>query len=71
MGIPDELNGLLNEATDWEYAWDLDPDESRQRIVAEAEELLAVMTLGTLDKQPDPDHVMTSDDEEIVPCTEG
>jgi hypothetical protein len=64
LGHPDELNSLLNEATDWEYSWEIDYDESRRQIVTYAQELLEVMTLDTLDKERDPNSVMTLDDDE-------
>ena len=70
LGDPEELNALLDEATDWAYAWGLDEEESRQEIIEHARELLVVMTLDTLDKQPGPDRMMTLDDEGSTPCTQ-
>ena len=63
LGHPDELNGLLDEATDWEYVHELDPEEIRQRIVTEAQRLLEVVTIETLDQEPDPDRFLDLDDE--------
>jgi hypothetical protein len=49
LGHPDALNGMLNHATDLEYAHDLDPDEIRELIVVEAQRLVEVVTIETLD----------------------
>jgi hypothetical protein len=70
LGDPEELNGLLNEATDWKFSWEINYDESRRRIVEYARKLLASMTLDTLDKQPDPDRFMTFDDDAVEPGAE-
>ncbi|ABS03860.1 hypothetical protein [Kineococcus radiotolerans] len=70
LGDPEELNGLLNEATDWEYSWEIDHDQSRRQIIEYAHELLSSMTLDTLDKRPDPDRFMTLDDEASTPSVQ-
>ncbi|WP_380176052.1 hypothetical protein ACFEMC_10365 [Kineococcus sp. DHX-1] len=48
LGYPDQLGVFVNEATDWEYAWELDTEESRQNILQAAQTLLATMTTDTL-----------------------
>lgn len=57
LGHPDQLGVFVNEATDWEYAWELDPEESRQHILQAAQTLLSTMTTKTLDQEPDPDRL--------------
>lgn len=52
LGYPDRFAVFVNEATDWEYAWEIDPDESRRTILQEAGNLLATMTAATLDQEP-------------------
>ena len=54
LGFPHELGVFVNEATDWEYAWELDETGSRQRIIEGAVELVEVMTLETINQEPDP-----------------
>jgi hypothetical protein len=54
LGDPAQLAFFVNEATDWEYAWELDHDQSRRHIIEEANSLLATMTAETLDQEPDP-----------------
>jgi hypothetical protein len=57
LGYPDQLGVFVNEATDWDYAWELDPEESRQHILQAAQTLLATMTSETLDQEPGPDRL--------------
>lgn len=54
LGLPDDLLRMVGEATDWRFAPGLDPEEIRRAIVAEADRLLSVLTLHTLEEPPAP-----------------
>ncbi|WP_380162625.1 hypothetical protein [Kineococcus sp. R86509] len=60
LGFPDELGVFVNEATDWEYAWELDEDDSRRCIIQGAVELLEAVTQETISQEPDPDFLPVS-----------
>jgi hypothetical protein len=51
LDLPPELLGMLDEATDWAFAWEVDREEILRGILREAEELLSVVTLETLDRE--------------------
>ena len=54
LETPDELDGMLDEATDLDYARDVDREEIRRGILAEAHELLTRLTVERIGTRPAP-----------------